>query len=557
MPVMENIRQGANSPVMKLLFGAIVIVFVFWGIGGQRQTQTIATVNGTRITDTPLQKELRANTRGMALTKQQQASLEENIIVQLIREQLLLEEAEKIGLHVSDYEVAIAIMQDPSFHDADGMFSKKLMDQALQMNGWREDRFEADLRQRILLSKVQQSVIYGVNVSDAELKQQFMTEQTSMSVRWVMLSPDLLKDDVPVTDEAIDAVLASEEDKVRSRYESEKARRWSQPRKIQYATILLRTDLTEEQGQMPEEALRSRLETILSEARSGADFADLARQYSEDLTAARGGEQGMRREDQVDAELAKALAEFMFDDDQNIVRIDMSEYMEKHTVARLIGAPPGYVGFDEGGQLTEAVRRRPYSVVLFDEIEKAHPDVFNILLQVLDDGRLTDSKGRTVDFKNTVMIMTSNIGARRIMDAGSDREKAVSGVMEELRRTLKPEFLNRIDDVIVFDALTRENMDFIFDIQLKRVGKLLAQRDLLIEVTNAARTALCDAGFDPTFGARPLKRAIQQYLLNPMSKAIVGGDYGMGDTVKVALEEDRITFERIPAPEEDALMGEA
>ncbi len=256
-------------------------------------------------------------------------------------------------------------------------------------------------------------------------------------------------------------------------------------------------------------------------------------------------------------ELAKALAEFMFDDDQNIVRIDMSEYMEKHTVARLIGAPPGYVGYDEGGQLTEAVRRRPYSVVLLDEIEKAHPDVFNVLLQVLDDGRLTDSKGRTVDFKNTVMIMTSNIGARRIMDAGSDREKAVNGVMEELRRTLKPEFLNRIDDVIVFDALTRANMDYIFDIQLKRVGKLLAQRDLLIEVTPSARTALCDAGFDPTFGARPLKRAIQQYLLNPMSKAIVGGDYGIGDTVKVDLEDDNITFERVPAPEESALMGQA
>jgi ATP-dependent Clp protease ATP-binding subunit ClpB len=259
-------------------------------------------------------------------------------------------------------------------------------------------------------------------------------------------------------------------------------------------------------------------------------------------------------------ELAKALAEFMFDDDQNIVRIDMSEYMEKHTVARLIGAPPGYVGYDEGGQLTEAVRRRPYSVVLLDEVEKAHPDVFNVLLQVLDDGRLTDSKGRTVDFKNTVMIMTSNIGARRIMDAGSDREKAVSGVMEELRRTLKPEFLNRIDDVIVFDALTRDNMDYIFDIQLRRVGKLLSQRDLLIEVTPAARTALCDAGFDPTFGARPLKRAIQQYLLNPMSKAIVGGDYGSGDMVKVDLEGDSVTFERIPAPEEGEeaeMLGQA
>jgi ATP-dependent Clp protease ATP-binding subunit ClpB len=247
-------------------------------------------------------------------------------------------------------------------------------------------------------------------------------------------------------------------------------------------------------------------------------------------------------------ELAKALAEFLFDDEGNIVRIDMSEYMEKHTVARLIGAPPGYVGYDEGGQLTEAVRRRPYSVVLLDEIEKAHPDVFNILLQVLDDGRLTDSKGRTVDFKNTVMILTSNIGSRRIMEAKGDREKAVDGVMDELRRTLKPEFLNRIDDVIVFDALTRANMDHIFDIQLKRVGKLLAARQLQIAVSPEARTALCDAGFDPTFGARPLKRAIQQYLLNPMSKAIVGSGYEPGDTVRVTLEGEEITFQREAAP---------
>ena len=249
-------------------------------------------------------------------------------------------------------------------------------------------------------------------------------------------------------------------------------------------------------------------------------------------------------------ELCKALAEFLFDDDQNIVRIDMSEYMEKHTVARLIGAPPGYVGYDEGGQLTEAVRRRPYSVVLLDEIEKAHPDVFNVLLQVLDDGRLTDSKGRTVDFKNAVMIMTSNIGARRIIAAAGDRKKAVDGVMEELRRTLRPEFLNRIDDVIVFDALTREDMDFIFKIQIKRVGRLLETRQLTVEVSDAARTALCDAGFDPDFGARPLKRAIQQYLLNPMSQAIVGGNYGSGDGILVDLEGDDITFERVPAPEE-------
>jgi len=252
-------------------------------------------------------------------------------------------------------------------------------------------------------------------------------------------------------------------------------------------------------------------------------------------------------------ELAKALAEFLFDDEHNVVRIDMSEYMEKHTVARLIGAPPGYVGYDEGGQLTEAVRRRPYSVVLFDEIEKAHPDVFNVLLQVLDDGRLTDSQGRTVDFKNTVLIMTSNIGSRKILEAGRDRERAVHDVMEEVRRTLKPEFLNRIDDVIIFDGLKRTDMDRIFDIQLRRVQKLLAGRQLDIEVTDAARTVLCDLGFDPDYGARPLKRAIQQYLLNPMSKAIVRGGYGPGDTIKVETEpgadpeSGQITFERVPA----------
>ncbi len=254
-------------------------------------------------------------------------------------------------------------------------------------------------------------------------------------------------------------------------------------------------------------------------------------------------------------ELARALAEFLFDDERNMVRIDMSEYMEKHTVARLIGAPPGYVGYDEGGQLTEAVRRRPYSVVLLDEIEKAHPDVYNVLLQVLDDGRLTDSKGRTVDFKNTVMIMTSNIGSRKIMAAAGDRERAVREVNEEMRRTLKPEFINRIDDIIVFDALTRDDMDHIFKIQMKRVAKLLDSRSLLIDVSPEAATALCDAGFDPAFGARPLKRAIQQYLLNPMSKAIVSGNYGVGDAVRVDAEgegEDaQITFERIPAPEEN------
>jgi ATP-dependent Clp protease ATP-binding subunit ClpB len=249
-------------------------------------------------------------------------------------------------------------------------------------------------------------------------------------------------------------------------------------------------------------------------------------------------------------ELAKALAEFLFDDETNIVRIDMSEYMEKHTVARLIGAPPGYVGYDEGGQLTEAVRRRPYSVILLDEIEKAHPDVFNVLLQVLDDGRLTDSKGRTVDFKNTVVILTSNIGSHKIMELADNRPKMEQEVQAELRRSFKPEFLNRIDDIIVFDALRRSDMDAILDVQLKRVRKLLVDRQLQLEITPAAKTAIAEAGFDPTFGARPLKRAIQQHLLNPMSKSIVSGGYGAGDTVRVDLEGEHITFERIASPVE-------
>ena len=248
-------------------------------------------------------------------------------------------------------------------------------------------------------------------------------------------------------------------------------------------------------------------------------------------------------------ELARALAEFLFDDDQAMVRIDMSEYMEKHAVARLIGAPPGYVGYDEGGQLTEAVRRRPYSVVLFDEIEKAHPDVFNTLLQVLDDGRLTDSKGRTVDFKNVVLIMTSNVGSRYLFEHQDNREKAHAKVMDELRAAFRPEFLNRIDDIIVFDALNRGDMDDILKIQLRRVDKLLKGRDLSIELTPEASTALADAGFDPAYGARPLKRAIQSYLLNPMAKAIVSGGYGPGDTVRVEVEGDQFLFKRIPAPE--------
>jgi ATP-dependent Clp protease ATP-binding subunit ClpB len=247
-------------------------------------------------------------------------------------------------------------------------------------------------------------------------------------------------------------------------------------------------------------------------------------------------------------ELAKALAEFLFDDDNAVVRIDMSEYMEKHSVARMIGAPPGYVGYDEAGQLTEAIRRRPFAVVLLDEIEKAHPDVFNVLLQLLDDGRLTDSKGRVVDFKNTVVIMTSNIGSLKILEAGADRDKAVQAVESELLKALKPEFLNRIDNRIVFDALSRADMDHILDIQLRRVDAMLANRDLQLEVTPAARTVLADVGYDPAFGARPLKRAVTTHLLNPMSSAIIGGGYEPGDTIRVDVEGDALAFTRIPAP---------
>ncbi|MCA9569864.1 MAG: AAA family ATPase, partial [Myxococcales bacterium] len=255
-------------------------------------------------------------------------------------------------------------------------------------------------------------------------------------------------------------------------------------------------------------------------------------------------------------ELAKALAEFLFDDEGAMTRIDMSEYMEKHSVARLIGAPPGYVGYDEGGQLTEAVRRRPYAVVLLDEMEKAHPDVFNVLLQVLDDGRLTDSKGRNVDFKNVVVIMTSNVASSKIMEAKGDRERAIREVNAELNKAFRPEFLNRIDEKIVFDPLTRDDMDFILDIQLKRVRKLLEARELKLEVSPAARTRIADVGFDPAFGARPLKRAITQYLMNPMSQAIVGGGYLAGDTIMVDIEGDSITFERVPGPEsQEAAAG--
>jgi ATP-dependent Clp protease ATP-binding subunit ClpB len=236
-------------------------------------------------------------------------------------------------------------------------------------------------------------------------------------------------------------------------------------------------------------------------------------------------------------ETARALAEFLFDDDQAMVRIDMSEYMEKHAVARLIGAPPGYVGFDEGGQLTEAIRRRPYAVVLFDEIEKAHPDVFNVLLQVLDDGRLTDSKGRTVDFKNTVLIMTSNIGASQLSTAWAQGEDgfddAKARVMEELRKHFRPEFLNRVDDIVVFHPLNESQLEHIVDLRLDDLRKLLQDRRITLELTEPARKAIFKAGYDPVYGARPLKRAIQRMVQNPLAMQILEGKVLHGDHVVI------------------------
>jgi len=240
-------------------------------------------------------------------------------------------------------------------------------------------------------------------------------------------------------------------------------------------------------------------------------------------------------------ELARALAEFLFDDEASMIRLDMSEYMEKHTVARLIGAPPGYVGYDEGGQLTEAVRRRPYSVVLFDEIEKAHPDVFNVLLQILDDGRLTDGQGRVVSFKNTVIIMTSNVGSPIIQDwtqQGKDQEAIRVRVMEELRVHLRPEFLNRIDEVIVFAPLSRDQIGTIVEIQLARLRKLLADRKLRLELSPAARNQLGEEGYDPIYGARPLKRVIQQRIQNPLALQLLQGNFRAGDSVVVDVNPD-------------------
>ena len=230
-------------------------------------------------------------------------------------------------------------------------------------------------------------------------------------------------------------------------------------------------------------------------------------------------------------ELARALAEFMFDDERAMIRIDMSEYQERHTVSRLVGAPPGYVGYDEGGQLTEAVRRRPYSVVLLDEIEKAHAEVFDVLLQVLDDGRLTDGQGRTVDFRNTVLIMTSNIRSA-----------------EQLRDHFRPEFLNRIDEIVVFDALGKEQLADIAELQLERLRSRLAERKLSLELTDAAKEVLAEAGWDPTYGARPLKRALQRLVENPLAQRLLEGEFAEGDTIRVDAQNGELVFEHAESP---------
>jgi ATP-dependent Clp protease ATP-binding subunit ClpB len=248
-------------------------------------------------------------------------------------------------------------------------------------------------------------------------------------------------------------------------------------------------------------------------------------------------------------ELARALAEFMFDDEHAMVRIDMSEYQEKHTVSRLIGAPPGYVGYEEAGQLTEAVRRRPYSVVLFDEIEKAHSEVLNVLLQLLDDGRLTDSKGRTVDFKNTVVIMTSNIGshliAERVSEGNTQLDEGTRRmVMEALRERFRPEFLNRVDEIIVFHPLGREHIREIIDIQLRGLLKRLEDRKIRVELTDRAKDLLIAEGYDPMYGARPLKRALQRLVLDPLAMRVLQGEFREGDAIRIDAQAGALQFQK-------------
>jgi len=259
-------------------------------------------------------------------------------------------------------------------------------------------------------------------------------------------------------------------------------------------------------------------------------------------------------------ELARALAEFLFDDEKLMIRIDMSEYMEKHSVSRLIGAPPGYVGYEEGGQLTEQVRRHPYSVVLFDEVEKAHPDVFNVLLQILEDGRLTDGKGRTVDFRNTVLVMTSNVGSSAIFElAGREPERARKEAMDALRAAFRPEFLNRIDEIVIFNPLGTAQLEKIVDLLLAGVQKMLAERNLTIELTPAARELLLREGFDPAYGARPLRRTIQRLVQDPLAMRILDGSILPGDHIVGDRDgrSEQMRFERAAAPEKEQAAKKA
>jgi ATP-dependent Clp protease ATP-binding subunit ClpB len=250
-------------------------------------------------------------------------------------------------------------------------------------------------------------------------------------------------------------------------------------------------------------------------------------------------------------ELARALAEFMFDDERAMLRIDMSEYQEKHTVSRLIGAPPGYIGYEEGGQLTELVRRRPYSVVLFDEIEKAHPDVFNVLLQLLDDGRLTDGQGRTVDFRNTLVIMTSNLGGELWL-GGKTTSVTRETVTRILQAHFKPEFLNRIDEIIIFHALSREDLIPVVEIQLRHVAALLAERGYRLEISPEARAYLAEVGYDADYGARPLKRAIQREVQDPLAVKILSGEFHEGETIQVKRGKDQLEFTTLAVKQPEA-----
>jgi ATP-dependent Clp protease ATP-binding subunit ClpC len=264
-------------------------------------------------------------------------------------------------------------------------------------------------------------------------------------------------------------------------------------------------------------------------------------------------------------ELSRALAEYLFDDEQNMVRVDMSEYMERHSVSRLIGAPPGYVGFDEGGQLTEAVRRRPFRVVLFDEIEKAHPDVFNLLLQIMEDGRLTDGHGRTVDFRNTLVILTSNVGTVAASRGGvgfpvggsaaADPQRREAAIRDALTKSFRPEFLNRIDEIIIFDPLTPEQVGRIVELMVADVSVRLAEHGVSIELTDAGRDWLSSEGFDATYGARPLRRAIQRHLENDLSKRILSGQVTDGDLVTVDAGEQGLRFNVQPAATHSSILG--